>query len=95
MHGRGSDQRPISWRELWPRDLPAQDLELVRKRQQLDVFHVQSAAASDKRPEQSPNSEIEEREGHAADPPRPHPEATRHEYWGPEKRGLKMALSGD
>jgi hypothetical protein len=63
MHGRGSEQRPITWRELWPRDLPAQDLELVPKHQQLDVFHVQSAATSNKRAEQSPNGDVEEREG--------------------------------
>ena len=35
-----------SWFELRPRDLPAQDLELVPKHQQLDVFHVKAATTS-------------------------------------------------
>ena len=54
-----------------PPDLPAQDLELVPKHQQLNVLHVQAAATSNKRTEQSPNGEVEERESHAADPPSP------------------------
>src|SRR6266511_2274520 len=79
MQRRGSEQRPIGWLELRPRDLSAQDLELVPKHQQLDVFHVQPAAASNKRADQSPNGEVEERESHAGDPPRPRLEEERHE----------------
>jgi hypothetical protein len=45
-----------SWFELRPRDLPAQDLELVPKHQKLDVFHVKAATTSNKRAEQSPKS---------------------------------------
>jgi hypothetical protein len=43
----------------------------VPQHQQLEVFHMQPAAATNQRPEQSPNSEIEEGEDHAADPPQP------------------------
>jgi len=93
MQGRGSEQRPIGWLELWPRNLPAQDLELVPKHQQLDVFHVQSAAASNKRADQSPNGEVEERESHAADPPSPRPEEERHEYWRPSGEHLVDLLN--
>jgi len=45
----------------------------VAQHEQLDVFHVQAAAATNKRSEQRPHGEIEEREGHAADPPSPRP----------------------
>jgi hypothetical protein len=51
--------------------LTAENLELVPQHQQLEVFHMQPAAATNQRPEQSPNSEIEEGEDHAADPPNP------------------------
>src|SRR5262249_48865503 len=83
MRGRGSEQRSIDCLELCARALPGEDLELVPKHQQLHVFHVQAAAASNKRAEQSPNGEVEKGEGHAADPPKPCPDATRHEYWRP------------
>jgi hypothetical protein len=55
MAGCGCQQGPISHAELRPRDLPAQDLELVAQHQQLDVFHVQTAAATNKRAKQSPH----------------------------------------
>jgi hypothetical protein len=51
--------------------LTAENLELVPQHQQLEVFHMQPAAATNQRTEQSPNSEIEEGEDHAADPPNP------------------------
>ena len=73
MAGSGGQQSPIDDSKLWPRDLPAQNLELVTQHQQLDVFHMQPAAATNQRIEQSPKSEIEEGEDHAADPPNPHP----------------------
>jgi hypothetical protein len=63
MASRGRQQRPISPSELRPRDLPTQNLELVAQHQELNVFHMQAATATNKRPEQSPHSEIEEREG--------------------------------
>ena len=66
-----SQQRPVSHPELRPRNLPAQDRELVPQHQQLKAFHVQAAAAPHERAEKSPNGEVEEGEGHAADPPNP------------------------
>ena len=72
MAGCGRQQGPISRAKRRPRDLAAQDLELVAQHQQLDVLHVQTAAVTNKRAEQSPHGEVEEREGHTADPPSPH-----------------------
>jgi hypothetical protein len=46
--------------QLRRHDLAAQNLELVAENQQLDVFHVQAAAATNERVEQSTHSEIEE-----------------------------------
>jgi len=40
---------PINRPEFGPHDLPAQDLELVAQHQQLDVFHMQAATATNKR----------------------------------------------
>ena len=75
----GRKQSPINRPELRPHDLPPQDLELVAQHQQLDVFHMQAPTATNKRAEQSPHSEVEKREGHAADTPSPRAtgEATR------------------
>ena len=58
--GRGRQQRSIRCVQLRPRDLPAQDLELVAQHQQLNVLHMQAAATANKRTKQSPHSEIEE-----------------------------------
>jgi len=77
------DAVPISRADLRPRDLPAQDLEFMAQHQQLNVFHMQAAAAANKRTEQSPHSEVEKREDHAADPPSPRPEERRHQFWRP------------
>ena len=38
-----------------------------------------------KRAEQRPQSELEERESHAADTPSPRPTELRHEYWRPSR----------
>jgi hypothetical protein len=43
--------------ELGSGDLPPQDLELVAEYQQLDVFHVQAATATDQRAQMSPHGE--------------------------------------
>jgi hypothetical protein len=51
----------------------------------LDVFHLQAAAATNKRAKQSPHGEVEEREGHAADPPSPHAKERRHQFWRPSR----------
>ena len=65
------EQGPIGRPEFRPRDLAAENLELVPQHQQLNVFHMQPAAATNQRTEQGPKSEIEERKDHAADPPSP------------------------
>jgi pimeloyl-ACP methyl ester carboxylesterase len=70
---RRRQERPINHPELRSHDLPAQDLELVPQHQQLDVLDVQAATATYERAEESPHREIEEREGHAPDPPTPAP----------------------
>jgi hypothetical protein len=69
MNGCGSQQRPVSHPELRTLDLSAQDRKFVPQDQQFDVFHVQAAAATNESAQQRPNGEVEEREGHAADPP--------------------------
>src|SRR5438128_11719525 len=89
MAGCGCQQGPISRTELRPRDLPTQDLELVAQHQQLDVFHMEAAAATNKCAKQSPHGEVEEGEDHAADPPNPNPNGRRHEYWRPSLEGGK------
>ena len=58
--GSCCEQGPIG--KLRPRDLPAQDLELVAQHQQLDVLHMQAAAATNKRTEQRPHGEVEKGE---------------------------------
>ena len=56
----GCKQSPINRPEFRPHELPAQDLELVAQHQQLDVFHMQAPTATNKRPEYSPQSKVEE-----------------------------------
>ena len=60
-------QGSINHPEFRPRDLPAQDLELVAQHQQLDVFHMQATTATKERTEESAHDEVKERERHAAD----------------------------
>jgi Putative transposase of IS4/5 family (DUF4096) len=50
--------RPTGRLECRPRDLSAENLELVTKHQQLDVSHLQTATAPNKGTEHSPDSEI-------------------------------------
>ena len=59
-------QRAIGALELGPPNLAAQHLELVAEHQQLDVLDIRATAAANKQTEQSPNSEVEEGEEHAA-----------------------------
>ena len=75
MNGSRGQQRPVSHPELRTLDLPAQDRKLVPQDEQLDVFHVQAAPATNKRAQQSPNSKVEKGDGHAADPPTLSPNA--------------------
>jgi predicted N-acetyltransferase YhbS len=51
---RRHEQRAISGTKLRPRDLAAQDLELVAQDEQLDVLHVQATATPNERPQQGP-----------------------------------------
>lgn len=83
MDGRCGQQCPISHPEFRPRNLSAQDRELVPQHQQLDVFHVQAAPTTNKRAQQSPNGKVEEGEGHTADPCSESPPEQRHRYWRP------------
>src|SRR5262245_46205088 len=76
VRGQGRQQGSISCADLRPRHLAAENLELVPQHQQLDVFHMQSAAATNQCTEQSPKSEVNEGEDHATDPPSPPREMT-------------------
>jgi hypothetical protein len=74
--------------------LAAQNLELVLEHEHLDVLHIQTTATTNKRAKQSPNSKVEEREDHLADPPNPRAEEPRHDYWRPSRlRQLPVAGS--
>lgn len=64
MAGRRGEQRTISGAKLRPRDLAAQNLELVVQDQQLDVLDVQATRTPNQRAEQSPERHVEEGEGH-------------------------------
>jgi Aminotransferase class I and II len=92
---RGSGQQgSIRRSELWPRNLATQDLELMAQHQQLDVLHIEAAAAANKRTKQRPKSEVKEREDHASDPPSSRPEETRHEYWRPSATFVAYSTDG-
>jgi hypothetical protein len=78
MNGGGGQHCPVGYPEPRPRNLPPQDHELVPQHQQLDVFHVQAAPATNEPAQHSPNGEVEEGEGHAADPPQPLAATLRH-----------------
>src|SRR5205823_5668013 len=71
MNGCSDQECSIRHPELRPSNLATQNLELVPQHQQLNVLHVQAAAAPNKRTQESPKREVEKREGHAADPPNP------------------------
>ena len=79
MAGRRREQGTISGAKLRPRDLAAQNLELVAQDQQLDVLHVQATTTPNERAEQGPDREVEEGEDHVADRPSPLAEGARHE----------------
>ena len=56
LTGSCCEQGPIRRLELRPRDLAAEKLELVAEHEQLDVFDMQAAPATDKRTKQGPKS---------------------------------------
>jgi hypothetical protein len=80
MNGCGDQECSIRHPELRPSNLARQNLELVPQHQQLNVLHVQTAAAPNKRTQEGPKREVEKGEGHAADPPNPRAEEKRHRF---------------
>jgi hypothetical protein len=46
MAGRRGEQGTISGAKPWPRDLAAQNLELVAQDEQLDVLYIQATATA-------------------------------------------------
>jgi hypothetical protein len=77
----GGQQCSIRHSEPRPSNLAAESLELVPQHQQLNVLHVQAAATPNKRRRERPKREVEEGEGHAADPPNLRAQEQRHHYW--------------
>jgi crotonobetainyl-CoA:carnitine CoA-transferase CaiB-like acyl-CoA transferase len=65
------EQGTVRGAKLRPRDLATEDLELVAQDEQLDVLDVQATATANECPQQSPEREVEKREGHRADPLNP------------------------
>jgi hypothetical protein len=64
MASRRRQQGPIRGAKLRPRELAAQDLELVAQDQHLDVLDVQATTTPNERSQQRPEREVEKREGH-------------------------------
>jgi hypothetical protein len=77
--GRRREQGTITRAKLRPSDLSTQNLQLVAQDQQLDVLDIQATATPNERAQQRPERDVEEREGHIADPPQTRPQegATR------------------
>jgi hypothetical protein len=57
-------RRGVFTTRMPPRHLAAQDLEFVAQDEQLDILDVQATATTNQCPEQGPESEVEEGEGH-------------------------------
>jgi DNA-3-methyladenine glycosylase I len=53
----------------------------VPRHEELDVFHVQAAPATNERAKHGSDGEVEEGESHAADPLSPLAPPPRHRYW--------------
>ena len=85
LAGRRREQGTISGAKLRPRDLAAQDLELVAQDEQLDVLDVQATATPNERAQQRPEREVEEREGHGRRSSQPSRRRARHDYWRPSR----------
>jgi hypothetical protein len=60
----GRKQSAIGVPEFGPPDLAAQYIELMAEHQQLDILDIRAAATTDEQPEQSSDSEIQQREEH-------------------------------
>jgi hypothetical protein len=79
---------------LRPRDLAAQNIELVAQDQQLDVLDLQATTTPNQCAEQSPEREVEEGEGHDRRSSPFSPKRARHEYRRPSP-GFPHELSTD
>jgi Nitronate monooxygenase len=91
--GRRHQQATIRGAKVRPRYLAAQDLELVTKDEQLDVFDIQTAAAPNERSEQRPEREVEKREGHGRRSSQPARES-RHARTGTLQVSLPVIAAG-
>jgi hypothetical protein len=58
MNGCGGQECPIRHPKLRPPNLATQNRKLVPQHEQLNVFHVQAATATNKRAQQRPNGEV-------------------------------------
>jgi hypothetical protein len=70
-------------RNCGPRDLAAQNIELVAQHQQLHVLDVQATTTPNQCAQQSPEREAEEGEGHDRRSSPFSRKRARHEYWRP------------
>jgi hypothetical protein len=68
--GRRREQGTISGAKLRPRHLATQNVQLVTQDQQLEVLDIQTTATANEHSHQRPERDVEEREGHIADPAR-------------------------
>jgi hypothetical protein len=98
--GRRREQGTISGAKLRPRDFATQNVQFVTQDQELEVLDIQTTATANEHSEQRPERDVEEREGHIADPPqtRPPEGATRllapfRGAVGPARRRAQARLS--
>jgi hypothetical protein len=92
--GRRREQGTISGATLRPRDLAAQNIELVAQDQQLDVLDVQATTMPNQCAEQSPEPEVEKGQGHDRRSSPFSRKRARREYWRPSGRiGLESRRS--
>jgi hypothetical protein len=80
---RRRERGTVRGAKLGPRDLAAEDLELVAQDEQLDVLDVQASATANEGAQQGPEREVEKREGSPRRSSQPGPRRARHEYWHP------------
>ena len=66
MASPAASMNAIDALDVRPPGLATQDPKLIAEDQQLDVLDVRTTTTANKQPEQSPNSEIQEGEEHAA-----------------------------
>ena len=64
MARRRREQGTVRGAKLRPRDLAAEDLELVAQDEQLDVLDVQATTTANDYAQKGPEREVEKRDGH-------------------------------